>query len=192
MLGVPQGAVLPSSNRGGIRVEYSKNPLGRKRDYGAFGAYGGSPAPMQSPPAPRPEEPASQEPAPMQTAAVSPQPDVKLEGDDEEAVKMEDGGVKMEDVAVTMEDGAPKPGEPHVKAEEAPQEESAQRAADDGAGQLADALAHRVGCLALQPGRADAASVTVQGCRPRRRHLTLWRKPRSPERLSGEARPCCR
>ena len=27
-----QGAVLVSSDRGGIRIQYSKNPFGRKRD----------------------------------------------------------------------------------------------------------------------------------------------------------------
>ena len=119
-------------------MEYSKNPLGRKRDYGTFGAYGGSPAPMQSPLPPRSEEPSSQEPAPMQTAAPSPQPEAKLD-EAAEAVKMEDGGtVKMEDEPVTMEDGAVKleEQEPAVKAEEVPQEEPAQPAADDGAGQL--------------------------------------------------------
>lgn len=39
---VTQGAVLVSSGRGGIRIEFSKNPLGRKRDYGAFGAPAGT------------------------------------------------------------------------------------------------------------------------------------------------------
>jgi hypothetical protein len=31
-----QGAVLTSSDRGGIRIQYSKNPFGKKRDYGSF------------------------------------------------------------------------------------------------------------------------------------------------------------
>lgn len=42
-----QGAILASSDRGGIRIQYSKNPFGRKRDAaGAFveaGAAGGMP-----------------------------------------------------------------------------------------------------------------------------------------------------
>lgn len=41
-----QGAILASSDRGGIRIQYSKNPFGRKRDAaGAFveGAPGGGP-----------------------------------------------------------------------------------------------------------------------------------------------------
>lgn len=139
-------------------MEYSKNPLGRKRDYGAFGgsSYGGSPAaaPMQSPPALRPEEPTSQEPAAMQTAAASPQPDVKPEDDGEDGVKMEDGGAKMEEEPVTMEDGGVKPEDQEpVKAEEVPEEEPAQPAADDGAGQQADVPAQYVGCLAKQPCR---------------------------------------
>jgi hypothetical protein len=32
-----QGAILASSDRGGIRIQYSKNPFGRKRD--AAGAF---------------------------------------------------------------------------------------------------------------------------------------------------------
>jgi hypothetical protein len=32
-----QGAILTSSDRGGIRIQYSKNPFGRKRD--AYGNY---------------------------------------------------------------------------------------------------------------------------------------------------------
>lgn len=28
----PQGAILQSSNRGGIRIQYSKNPLGKRKD----------------------------------------------------------------------------------------------------------------------------------------------------------------
>lgn len=28
-----QGAILPSSNRGGIRLQYSKNPLGKRKDF---------------------------------------------------------------------------------------------------------------------------------------------------------------
>ena len=28
-----QGAVLQSSSRGGIRIQYSKNPLGKRKDY---------------------------------------------------------------------------------------------------------------------------------------------------------------
>lgn len=32
-----QGAVLTSSDRGGIRIQYSRNPFGKKRDYdGSF------------------------------------------------------------------------------------------------------------------------------------------------------------
>lgn len=31
-----QGAVLQSSDRGGIRIQYSKNPFGKKRDFGSF------------------------------------------------------------------------------------------------------------------------------------------------------------
>lgn len=45
-----QGAILASSDRGGIRIQYSKNPFGRKRDAaGAFvetaavGGGGGAP-----------------------------------------------------------------------------------------------------------------------------------------------------
>lgn len=43
-----QGSVLQSSGRGNIRIEFSKNPLGRKRDFGATGVptggaqYGGA------------------------------------------------------------------------------------------------------------------------------------------------------
>ena len=33
MLGDYQGAVLNSSDRGGIRIQYSRNPFGKKRDY---------------------------------------------------------------------------------------------------------------------------------------------------------------
>ncbi len=54
---VLQGAVLSTSDRGGIRIQYSKNPFGKKRDAsgnwistnenGSFG--GGTP---QDPPAP--------------------------------------------------------------------------------------------------------------------------------------------
>lgn len=29
---MPQGAVLTTSDRGGIRIQYSKNPFGKKRD----------------------------------------------------------------------------------------------------------------------------------------------------------------
>lgn len=29
----PQGAILASSDRGGIRIQYSKNPYGKKRDF---------------------------------------------------------------------------------------------------------------------------------------------------------------
>ncbi len=29
-----QGAVLTSSDRGGVRIQFSKNPFGKKRDYG--------------------------------------------------------------------------------------------------------------------------------------------------------------
>ena len=87
----------------------------------------------------------------MQTAAPSPQPDVKLEVEEEGAENMEDGGAaKMEEGPVTMEDGGIKPEEqePHVKAEDVLQEEeSAQPAADDGAGERADAPAQCVGCL---------------------------------------------
>lgn len=28
--------MLTSSDRGGIRIQYSKNPFGKKRDYGSF------------------------------------------------------------------------------------------------------------------------------------------------------------
>lgn len=32
--GAAQGAVLTSSDRGGVRIQFSKNPFGKKRDYG--------------------------------------------------------------------------------------------------------------------------------------------------------------
>ena len=38
-----QGAVLQSSDRGGIRIQYSKNPFGKKRDAG--GNYISTPEP---------------------------------------------------------------------------------------------------------------------------------------------------
>lgn len=38
-----QGAVLQSSDRGGIRIQYSKNPFGKKRDYGSFNDQSSSP-----------------------------------------------------------------------------------------------------------------------------------------------------
>ena len=47
-----QGAILASSDRGGIRIQYSKNPFGRKRDvYGNYvnefeGAAGGLSHPL--------------------------------------------------------------------------------------------------------------------------------------------------
>ena len=122
-----QGAVLASSNRGGIRVEYSKNPLGRKRDFGgSFSGHGGAPAaPMQSPMQSTPAL-QSDEAAPMQTApAASPLPD---------DVKLEDAGVTPEDAGVKLEDDAPKmEAEPYVEEEEAVKQEEVAEPIDAGA-----------------------------------------------------------
>ncbi len=51
-----QGAVLQSSDRGGIRIQYSRNPFGKKRDYGSFND--------QSPYSPSPMAPASYQATP--------------------------------------------------------------------------------------------------------------------------------
>merc|ERR1712046_36031 len=36
-----QGTVLQTSDRGGIRIQYSKNPFGQRRGGGSYGGYGG-------------------------------------------------------------------------------------------------------------------------------------------------------
>ena len=76
----------------------------------------------------------------MQTAALSPQSEVKPEEDgvkmEEEGVKMEDGGVKVEEGGEKMEDVAKlQEAEPYVKEEEAGQEELTE-VVDDAAGAL--------------------------------------------------------
>lgn len=64
-----QGAVLQSSDRGGIRIQYSKNPFGKKRDYG--GNYVNDSSPFSPPQQHTADAPAyDQQPQQQEAAAV--------------------------------------------------------------------------------------------------------------------------